>query len=519
MTEEKILSILYDLSLAGSGETRVEPLILKMLKRLLYHTSFPCGVFFSHIKVLNIDESKKDNRMCLGYLEAVIGNRELARKKASSITLPSELLKSDSALVTDQKLIEPLCGEQSKYKYVLRFHTSDSGVFLLLSPNEPENVEFLSPNLFEPGLDIFAKNLYLCRVNEAHTKQIIEDKNQAVYKLKRFRAALDVSRDGFYLIDPWVMKFIDVNEMALKELGYSAEEMRFMGPHDIKPEYAREVLKAYFMQVIEDDQYGKIVTTHKRKDGSEFPVDVRINALHQENGKSLIIANSRDITEELKAENALRESEERYRQLVELSPDAVIILQDEKIVFINSMFTKLLGYDMKDIHEGLGMYDMVVEEDRDKSKSRYLSRLDGKGLSSLHRLRLNTKSQAVIACETSSSLIVYQHKPAALVLLRDISERIRTEEELELYIHKLEEASAELEETNATLEEKYTELKISDDALYSSQSTLQTLLNSIDSIIYVADMDTYEVIFVNEFGRKMLGEITGRICWQTIQRK
>lgn len=53
--------------------------------------------------------------------------------------------------------------------------------------------------------------------------------------------------------------------------------------------------------------------------------------------------------------------------------------------------------------------------------------------------------------------------------------------------------------------------------LYGSPEQLQIILNSIDAFVYVSDMSSYELLFVNEYGRKIFGNITGTICWQALQ--
>ena len=59
--------------------------------------------------------------------------------------------------------------------------------------------------------------------------------------------------------------------------------------------------------------------------------------------------------------------------------------------------------------------------------------------------------------------------------------------------------------------------KRTDDALQATTERMAVILDGINALIYVADMETYEILFVNKFGRNIWGEITGKICWQTFQ--
>ncbi|MBU0961852.1 MAG: PAS domain S-box protein, partial [Proteobacteria bacterium] len=63
-----------------------------------------------------------------------------------------------------------------------------------------------------------------------------------------------------------------------------------------------------------------------------------------------------------------------------------------------------------------------------------------------------------------------------------------------------------------------TALTIGQKTLQENEARFRLLLNSLDALVYVADMDTYEVLFVNEYGKKIHGDITGKICWQSIQK-
>ncbi|MBW1791805.1 MAG: PAS domain S-box protein, partial [Deltaproteobacteria bacterium] len=60
-------------------------------------------------------------------------------------------------------------------------------------------------------------------------------------------------------------------------------------------------------------------------------------------------------------------------------------------------------------------------------------------------------------------------------------------------------------------------LIISQRALQENEARFRLVMDSLDALVYVADMNTYEVLFINEYGRKILGDITGKICWQSVQ--
>ena len=62
------------------------------------------------------------------------------------------------------------------------------------------------------------------------------------------------------------------------------------------------------------------------------------------------------------------------------------------------------------------------------------------------------------------------------------------------------------------------ELERGQRALQENESRFRLIMDSIDAIVYVADMDSYEVLFINQYGKQFLGDITGQICWQTIQQ-
>ncbi len=126
-------------------------------------------------------------------------------------------------------------------------------------------------------------------------------------------------------------------------------------------------------------------------------------------------------------EEALQESEEKYASLLDLSPDSVVILQDGLYQFVSSVFTKQFGYTQEDVEKGLSFLRLVQKKDHDTVRRRYEDRLAGKQVPKTFRIDLVAKDGSILPCETSATVIRYKGRPADLVFIRDISERMAAE--------------------------------------------------------------------------------------------
>ncbi len=125
----------------------------------------------------------------------------------------------------------------------------------------------------------------------------------------------------------------------------------------------------------------------------------------------------------IRAEEALRESEQRYRQLVDLSPDPIVVVQNERCCLVSQAFSRLFGYGPADIEKPPGFLDMVAGAYRERVLSRWRDQIAGKPVPPLCRLDFLAKDGSVIPCEASSSLIVHQGQPAVLMVIRDVRDR------------------------------------------------------------------------------------------------
>lgn len=131
----------------------------------------------------------------------------------------------------------------------------------------------------------------------------ISKQERTLADLKRFRTLIDRTNDAIEVIDPQTLRFLDVNERACLDLGYSREELLSLRVCDIAPNVSsrdtglRKRLEKSRGMVVED--------IHQRKDGSRFPVEVGVGYIRLD--REYHVAVVRNITERKRAEMALRD--------------------------------------------------------------------------------------------------------------------------------------------------------------------------------------------------------------------
>lgn len=139
---------------------------------------------------------------------------------------------------------------------------------------------------------------------------------------------------------------------------------------------------------------------------------------------------SNEITEHRHTEEALRESEEKYRMLVENAGDAIVVARDGMLCFVNSRTIELSGYSENELRSN-PFITVVHPEDRDMVQQNYLRRLNAKPVPESYTFRCLHKDGSIKWVELSAVRISWEGRPATLNFLRDITEKHQLEEELQ----------------------------------------------------------------------------------------
>ncbi len=228
--------------------------------------------------------------------------------------------------------------------------------------------------------------------------------------------------DAIFMISP-SFQIIEVNNTASKLLGYSNEEFQQMKIHDLFP--ADELL-SFVERTRAISKEGSLLHERKltRKDGSLVHTEVNVRAVEGVGYISIF----RDITERKKAEAAFKESELKFKNLVEKSLVGVYIIQNGKFVYSNPKFAQILGYTPEEILKLDNFRDIVDTEYIPPALLEWRKKLETGVIDDFHiELKYKRKDGEIIWADVYCGETVYEGATAILGSMLDITERKKTE--------------------------------------------------------------------------------------------
>ena len=160
--------------------------------------------------------------------------------------------------------------------------------------------------------------------------------------------------------------------------------------------------------------------------GKEQHFETRLLPMFQD--QVMVIAHN--ITERKRAESALRESEERFRQVTEAALVGVYLVQNGKFRYVNPAFAEMFGYPVEEIEDRLASVDLTHPEDRGLVVRQVNARLSRALEAGRYVFRGLRKDGTVIHCEALSRFLDYHGRPAIIGTVMDITEQKRSEEAL-----------------------------------------------------------------------------------------
>jgi len=219
----------------------------------------------------------------------------------------------------------------------------------------------------------------LQQTNDQLKSEILERK-QAEKELQKLASVIRYSSELVNLATP-DGKMVFLNEAGSKMLGIDSENLEWTNIIEVIPDHLRDLVQQELLPTLMDQRTWEGDLQYRNlKTGELTDVHATTFTIQDPNtGEPLFLANvSLDITERKQAEEALRKSEEKFRQLADLLPQ-VVFETDEKgnLTFANRVAFEFFGYTEDDFKKGLQALEMIIPEERDMATEKVFGILGG----------------------------------------------------------------------------------------------------------------------------------------------
>lgn len=174
----------------------------------------------------------------------------------------------------------------------------------------------------------------------------ISAQKKAIDAEARLRRLLDNAPDMIYIFHPDSLLFTYGNRGAIEGIGYSLDELLQMTPMDLKPAFSESQFRQMVAPLIGGEKESlRFETGYRRKDGSEFPVEVNLQLVQEKEGEKQFVAVVRDISERKRLAAEMK----RLSEAIEQSREAVVLSDSSGLfIYVNPAFTHMFGYTLEE---------------------------------------------------------------------------------------------------------------------------------------------------------------------------
>jgi PAS domain S-box-containing protein len=258
---------------------------------------------------------------------------------------------------------------------------------------------------------------------------------------ERFRRQFEEAWDPIFVADAQTGIVVDCNRAACELVG--RERTDIVGVHQrvLHPSEDGEGQFSGTLQRHISQKEGKVIT----KSGEIKNVQINANSFTLGN-KTLIRASFRDITEYKKTQQSLLESEEKFRNLAEESPNMIFINLKGRVVYVNKKCEETLGYSKENFYSAdFNFLSLISPDYVEALKSNFAGHMRGEEVSPYEYVLITREGERINAIITTK-LMKYENERALLGIITDITERKKSEEILAFSERKYREFANSLPE-------------------------------------------------------------------------
>ncbi len=363
------------------------------------------------------------------------------------------------------------------------------------------------------------------RIKELETEAVERQRVEEMLREseEKYRIILETIEDGYYEVDI-AGDFTFFNDSLCEIMGYTRDELMGMNNrHYMDGETARKVYESY----------NKVYTTGKpdkgfeyemiRKDGTSKNVEVSISLIKDSEGQRIGFRGIvRDVTKRKRAEEELRKSEKKYRQLIESLNEGIwSIDKDSYTTFVNQPMAEMLGYTPEEML-GKDVF-FFMDEDGKKACESHLERRK-QGIKEQHDFEFLRRDGTRVYTRLVASPITDDEGMyiGGIASVIDITEQRQAEEALrearDGLEQRVQERTAELVKANEQLQREIQDRKKAEKALRASEEEYGTLVEDSLTGIYI-DQDG-KIVFANRKLAEIYGysreELAGMESWKLV---